>query len=222
MNARKVRKRASRSLSMISSRNHDATPAHCRTATSPMTATILVLCTGNATVGDRRCCAACPRARPRGPDGWDDVDRRPADELAHARRVRVRRPPTPPHRSRQVVADDLERATLVIALAPEHAEWVRRTHPEAASRTVTLRRLVRDLADDERPLANAEALRPADVELACARRSSTRAVVRSRPSRHARRRSATSSRRSPLPPTLIVLSCGIASQRTIRTDRMGS
>ena len=75
--------------------------------------------------------------------------------------------PTPPHRSRQVVADDVERATLVIALAPEHAEWVRRTYPGAASKTVTLRRLVRDLADDERPLSERVAeLRPADVELA--------------------------------------------------------
>ena len=100
--------------------------------------------------------------------------------------------PTPPHRSRQVVADDLERATLVIALAPEHASGCDASHPEAASKTVTLRRLVRDLAADDRPLAARVAeLRPADVELAPGRRSSTQAVVRSRRSRHARRRSPT-------------------------------
>jgi len=51
----------------------------------------------------------------------------------------------PAHRSRQATAAELGHAALVIALAPEHVHWVRRTHPEAASRTATLRRLVRDL-----------------------------------------------------------------------------
>jgi protein-tyrosine-phosphatase len=58
----------------------------------------------------------------------------------------------PAHRSRQVSADDLDRATLVIGLAPEHVEWVRREHPAAAARTATLKRLVRDLPADDRPL----------------------------------------------------------------------
>ena len=31
-------------------------------------------------------------------------------------------------------------------MAPEHVQWVRRTHPDAADRTVTLKRVVRDLA----------------------------------------------------------------------------
>lgn len=53
--------------------------------------------------------------------------------------------PLPRHASRQAAPDDLDRAALVIALAPEHVEWVRRTHPAAASHTVTLLRLVRDL-----------------------------------------------------------------------------
>jgi protein-tyrosine phosphatase len=52
----------------------------------------------------------------------------------------------PAHRSRQATGADLRAAALVIALAPEHVSWVRRTHPEAAARTATLRRLVRDLA----------------------------------------------------------------------------
>lgn len=51
----------------------------------------------------------------------------------------------PLHRSRQADAADLAQAVLVIALAPEHVHWVRRTHPSAASRTATLRRLARDL-----------------------------------------------------------------------------
>jgi protein-tyrosine-phosphatase len=72
----------------------------------------------------------------------------------------------PSHRSRQVTAADLDRATLVIGLAPEHVEWVRREHPRAAARTATLKRLVRDLPADDRPLADRLAgLQLADVEL---------------------------------------------------------
>ena len=55
---------------------------------------------------------------------------------------------------------------LVIALAPEHVHWVRRTHPEAASRTATLRRLARDLPAHDAPLSERVAsLALADVEL---------------------------------------------------------
>jgi protein-tyrosine-phosphatase len=59
----------------------------------------------------------------------------------------------PRHRSRQLRDDDVATATLVIALAGEHVEYVRRTHPEAASRTGTLRRLARDLHPGPDPLA---------------------------------------------------------------------
>jgi protein-tyrosine-phosphatase len=51
----------------------------------------------------------------------------------------------PYHRSRQVQPAHLDNATVVIALAPEHVEWVRREHPDASPRTGTLRRLARDL-----------------------------------------------------------------------------
>jgi protein-tyrosine-phosphatase len=68
----------------------------------------------------------------------------------------------PRHRSRQAGLDDVDRATLVIGLAPEHVEWVRREHPHAAAYTSTLKRLVRDLADDDRPLAD----RVAELHLA--------------------------------------------------------
>ena len=51
---------------------------------------------------------------------------------------------------------------MVIALAPEHVQWVRREHPQAASHTATLKRLVRDLADDDRPLPE----RVAELDLA--------------------------------------------------------
>lgn len=72
----------------------------------------------------------------------------------------------PQHRSRQAGEADLRHAALVVALAPEHVQWVRRTHPSAADRTATLRRLVRDLPTDAAPLPDRVArLGLADVEL---------------------------------------------------------
>ena len=51
----------------------------------------------------------------------------------------------PTHRSAQLWETDAARADLIVAMAPEHVGWVRRTMPDAAARTVTLKRLVRDL-----------------------------------------------------------------------------
>lgn len=68
------------------------------------------------------------------------------------------------HRSRQADGAALAHAALVVGLAPEHVQWVRRTHPGAAARTGTLRRLARDLAADPRPLPE----RVADLGLAIA------------------------------------------------------
>ena len=59
----------------------------------------------------------------------------------------------PHHRSRQATSDVIGKAALVVALAPEHVHWVRRTHLDAAARTGTLRRLARDLPDHDAPLA---------------------------------------------------------------------
>lgn len=73
----------------------------------------------------------------------------------------------PVHRSRQATPDDLARAALVVALAPEHVQWVRRTTTGAAARTATLRRLARDLPAGPEPLAERVAhLGLGDVELA--------------------------------------------------------
>jgi protein-tyrosine phosphatase len=72
----------------------------------------------------------------------------------------------PGHRSRQLSDVHVEDADLVVALAVEHVRYVRRTHPEAAARTATLRRLVRDLAPGESPLAErVAALDLASVQL---------------------------------------------------------
>lgn len=130
-----------------------------------MTANILVLCTGNAT----RSVIAGAVLRVRLPDveivtaGTMSIDGLPMSWRTRAgfEAVGV---PTPSHRSRQVLAADLDRATVVIALAPEHVHWVRREHPAAAPRTATLKRLGRELADDDRPLAD----RVAELDLATA------------------------------------------------------
>ncbi len=49
------------------------------------------------------------------------------------------------HRSRQLGRTDLTDVDLVLAMAGEHVEYVRRRHPEVAARTGTLKRLARDL-----------------------------------------------------------------------------
>jgi protein-tyrosine-phosphatase len=52
------------------------------------------------------------------------------------------------HRSRQLRDGDVAVTDLVVAMAGEHVAYMRRQHPEAAGRSATLKRLVRDLADD--------------------------------------------------------------------------
>lgn len=51
----------------------------------------------------------------------------------------------PNHRSRQLRAADLDDVDVVVCAAVEHVRYVRRTHPEAAARTATLKRLAREL-----------------------------------------------------------------------------
>lgn len=48
------------------------------------------------------------------------------------------------HRSTQMWREDAG-VDLVVAMAPEHVHWVRTNHPDAAPRTATIKRLVRDL-----------------------------------------------------------------------------
>ncbi len=49
------------------------------------------------------------------------------------------------HRSRQLWRDHASEATVIVAMAPEHVQWVRQNQPHAAARTGTIKRLVRDL-----------------------------------------------------------------------------
>ena len=49
------------------------------------------------------------------------------------------------HRSHQLTDFDVDSADVVICLAAEHVAYMRRTHTDAVAKTVTLKRLVRDL-----------------------------------------------------------------------------
>ncbi len=52
----------------------------------------------------------------------------------------------PFHRSHQISSNDIERASVILAMEPDHLRWIRRMHPEAAPITGSLKRVVRDLA----------------------------------------------------------------------------
>ena len=71
------------------------------------------------------------------------------------------------HRSHQLTDADVATADVVFCLAAEHVGYMRRTHPDAAGKTVTLRRLVRDLpgAPGETFADRLASLGLADVEL---------------------------------------------------------
>jgi protein-tyrosine-phosphatase len=108
---------------------------------------ILVLCTGNAA----RSVMAGVALAARRPDliietaGTLSVDGMPISFRTRAALDAVGLP-WPSHRSRQVTSAHLAVADLVIGMAPEHVEWVRRNERSAGSRTATLIDLVNRLA----------------------------------------------------------------------------
>jgi protein-tyrosine-phosphatase len=105
---------------------------------------VLVLCTGNAT----RSVLAGELLRRRRPDlavetaGTLSVDGRPVSWRTRAAFEAIGLP-VPEHTSAQATLDHVERADLLLGAAPEHVAWVRREHPDASARAVTLRRLDR-------------------------------------------------------------------------------
>jgi protein-tyrosine-phosphatase len=60
----------------------------------------------------------------------------------------------PDHRSHQLTDADVAAADLIVAMAGEHVSYIRRRHPEAASRTATIKRLVQDLPPGPDPLVD--------------------------------------------------------------------
>jgi protein-tyrosine-phosphatase len=72
----------------------------------------------------------------------------------------------PAHRSHQLTDADADGADLIIAMAGEHVAYVRRRHPDAAGRTATIKRLVRDLSDGPQSLVDrVAALGLASIEI---------------------------------------------------------
>jgi protein-tyrosine-phosphatase len=70
------------------------------------------------------------------------------------------------HRSRQLRESDLDDVDLVVAMAREHVQYIRRVHPRAAAHTATLKRLTRDLPATEGDLGDrVEALHLDTVDL---------------------------------------------------------
>jgi len=57
------------------------------------------------------------------------------------------------HRSRQLRESDLDDVDLVVAMAREHVQYVRRVHARASAHTATLKRLTRDLPNTDGTLA---------------------------------------------------------------------
>lgn len=114
-------------------------------------ASVLVLCTGNAT----RSVIVGELLRRHRPDlsvttaGTLSVEGRPVSWRTRAAFDAIGLP-VPRHASAQATGEWVAGSDLVLAVAPEHVAWVRREHPESADRAVTLRRL--DRLDD--PIAD--------------------------------------------------------------------
>jgi protein-tyrosine phosphatase len=113
-------------------------------------ASILVVCTGNVcrspiaeavlhSALDERLGAYAPSVASAGTSGWAGSPAEEGSIVAAAERGFD----LSTHRGRRLHEGDLADATLVIAMSSEHRDHIEELHPRAASRTFTLKELVR-------------------------------------------------------------------------------